>query len=446
MTTSPNIILHLGLGAFHKAHQASYLQELYDLNDGNWSIIASNVRNDDLNGLANMVWSKGTFTLETIDAHGARTYKSITSIKKVIPWSENAEQLALLVADSPVKIISFTVTEAGYYLNSDNSLNFNHADIIADMTHGKSNTIYGTMTRILDARRQANGEPLTLLSCDNLQQNGCRFRLGFMAYLKKTNQHELLAWVNENTSMPNSVVDCITPKPTEIMRQRVGEAIGYYDANAVMSEAYKQWVIEDNFINGRPAWEKVGVALVDDVRDYENAKISMLNASHSCIGWAGALRGCEYIHEAINDPVVLRFTGDFLCQEVIPSLQPSSLDLTQYQNNIIERFNNASLADTVARICTDSEAKMAGFIVPTISRRIEQNQSIIACARVAVLYYLFLCEWHAHKTDFEYSLSVDDFVNNPHIFQHLAGNKPFASAVQEQLPCVQQQLLSMQKL
>ena len=211
-------------------------------------------------------------------------------------------------ADPSTRIISFTVTEAGYYLDAKNRLDLSFPDLAADVAAAKQGkpggTIYAALTAILRERMRRSGGKVTLLNCDNLRHNGERFRGGLLQFIDLVNDAALHDWVSANTSSPNAMVDRITPRPTPDVAERVRRATGWDDAAPVMSESFIQWVIEDDFCNGRPAWERVGVEMVDSVNPYEEAKIRILNASHSGIAWAGTLVGYEFIHEGTHDPKI----------------------------------------------------------------------------------------------------------------------------------------------
>lgn len=214
-------------------------------------------------------------------------------------------------------MISFTVTE-GYYLDNQFNLQQDNSDIQADL-RGDCRTIYGAISRILQQRQQDKSGPVTLLNCDNLRHNGERFRHGLLEFLALRGQQSLLNWVTSQTRSPNTMVDRITPRPSADIAQRVLEKTGIVDNAPVMGESFIQWVIEDDFIAGRPALENVGAEMVTSVLPYEEAKIRILNASHSCIAWAGSLIGQCYIHESTQTDAIRQMAYDYVTQDVIPS-------------------------------------------------------------------------------------------------------------------------------
>jgi D-arabinitol 4-dehydrogenase len=208
--------------------------------------------------------------------------------------------------------------------------------------------------------------------------------------------------VQAHTTSPNAMVDRITPRPTPDVRQRVKAATGWDDAAPVMAESFIQWVIEDHFCNGRPAWEKVGVQMVDSVAPYEEAKIRILNATHSCIAWAGTLAGHEFIHEDVRDLPIRRFAHDYVTQDVMPCLTPSPIDLAAYRDVVLERFGNPAIRDTNQRVAADGFAKIPGFIAPTVRERLGRGESIAAVAVLPALFLAFLQRWSRGALPYRY--------------------------------------------
>jgi len=249
---------------------------------------------------------------------------------------------------------------------------------------------------------------VTLQTCDNLRSNGERFHAGMSEFLERRGDTALRAWFDAHTTSPNSMVDRITPRPTDDVRERVRAATGFDDACPVMGEAFIQWVIEDHFCAGRPAWEKVGAELVDSVMPYEEAKIRILNATHSCIAWAGTLVGLRYIHEGTIDPDIQKFAYDYVTQDVIPCLTPSPLDLARYRDVVLDRFSNPYIQDTNQRVAADGFSKIPGFIAPTLSECLARGVEPAATAMLPALFFRFLDRWQAGKLPYEYQDGVMD--------------------------------------
>ncbi len=406
-----NVMLHLGLGSFHRAHQAVYLNQLMESGDTSWALAGGNTRPDMADTLAALAAQGGSYTLETISPAGEHVYQRINSIRQVIPYTPGLAGLIAQGASASTKIISFTVTEAGYYLDAQNRLDLaTFADLRADLEAARAarpgSTIYGALTAILRARHANNAGPVTLLNCDNLRHNGDRSRGGLLQFIELLGDTQLLAWVQANTTSPNAMVDRITPRPTPDVRERVKAATGVDDPAAVMGESFIQWVIEDRFIAGRPAWERVGVEMVQSVDAYEEAKIRLLNATHSCIAWAGTLVGYLYIHEGTHDPAIRQMAFDYVTNDTIPVLDtpehPCPINLPQYRDVVLDRFGNPAICDTNQRVAMDGFSKIPGFIAPTIRERLARGGSIDSVAMLPALFLAYLQRWHAGQIPYAY--------------------------------------------
>ncbi len=406
-----NVILHLGLGSFHRAHQAVYLHQLIQRGDDSWSLAGGNIRPDMAETIQALIEQGGAYTLETISPAGEHRYQRIESIRRVIPHSPDLAGLVEQGASAQTRIISFTVTEAGYYLDANNRLDLaTFADLRADLDAARAGrpgaTLDGALTAILRARMASGAGPVTLLNCDNLRHNGDRSRSGLLQFIELVGDAALLAWVQSSTSSPNAMVDRITPRPTPDVRERVLAATGVDDPAALMGESFIQWVIEDRFIAGRPAWEQVGVEMVDSVDAYEEAKIRLLNATHSCIAWAGTLVGYRYIHQGTQDPVIRQMAYDYVTDDTIPVLDtpehPCPIDLPRYRDVVLDRFGNPAIQDTNQRVAMDGFSKIPGFIAPTIRERLARDEAIASVAMLPALFLAYLQRWHAGQIPYAY--------------------------------------------
>ncbi|MDY0748290.1 D-arabinitol 4-dehydrogenase [Paucibacter sp. R3-3] len=399
-------ILHLGLGSFHRAHQAVYLQALHEAGDRRWALSGANIRPDMADVLAALRAQDGRYTLETVSPAGEYRYQQIESIREVIPYEPKLAAVIARGAAPSTRIISFTVTEAGYYIDAKGKLDMSFADLVADIGRVQrgeiGQTIYGALVAILAARRSGDGGPVTLLNCDNLRHNGERVRAGLIEFIERVGDMDLLAWVKAFTRCPNAMVDRITPRPPAELRERVKAATGRDDAAAITGESFIQWVIEDDFIAGRPDWGRVGVELVNSVQPYEEAKIRILNATHSCIAWAGTLVGLNFIHEGTHDAEIRKFAFDYVTDDVIPCLSPSPIDLAAYRDVVLDRFGNPAIKDTNQRVAADGFSKIPGFIAPTIRERLAAGGSIDSVAMLPALFLAFLQRWHAGQLSYAY--------------------------------------------
>jgi D-arabinitol 4-dehydrogenase len=417
------VILHIGIGSFHRAHQAWYLHRLIEQGETDWSLAAAGIRPDVVPLLDALARQGGTYTLETVTPEGTREYELIRSIRRVVPWDAELAALIEIGALPSTRIISFTVTEGGYYLDEHHHLDVAQPDVAGDLG-GARRTIYGAIGAILAARLERGAGPVTLLNCDNLRSNGERFRGGLLEFLERRAQTAVVRFVLEQTSCPSSMVDRITPRPNAAVAERVRAATGFDDACPVMAESFIQWVIEDDFKAGRPSWERVGAELVGSVLPYEEAKIRILNASHSCIAWAGTLLGYEYIHEGTNDDDIRAFAFDYITGGVIPCLTPSPVDLFAYRDVVLERFSNPYIQDTNQRVTADGFSKIPGFIAPTLRELLARGADLASTAMLPALYYLFLMRWHKGELPYVYQ---DGVMDEPAAHAMLEGADPLGA-------------------
>ena len=408
-------MLHLGLGSFHRAHQAVYMHQLQQLGDHSWTLAGGNIRADMDGSNTALQKQQGAYTLETVTPQGVHHYTRVESIQTVLPYTLGIPKLVDWGADANTRIISFTVTEAGYYFDAQDRLDAHAADIASDLSAAREQragqTIYGALAAILRQRMVRKSGPVTLLNCDNLRHNGDRARAGLLEFIMLMEDVQLHQWVQANTSCPNGMVDRITPRPTADVALRVKAATGWDDQAAVMGESFIQWVIEDNFIAGRPAWEKVGVEMVKSVAPYEEAKIRLLNATHSCIAWAGTLAGYTYIHQGCLDKEIRQFAFNYVTDDTIAVLLPSPIDLVRYRDVVLDRFANPSIADTNQRVAMDGFSKIPGFIAPTIRERLARQESIDSVAMLPALFLAYLHQWHRNGIAYAYQ---DQAMNPQH--------------------------------
>ncbi len=401
------IVLHIGIGSFHRAHQAWYLHKLLESGATNWTLAAASIRSDMAPLLDALSAQNGAYTLETVTPQGVRAYELIRSIRRIVPWDAECRGIVEVGSLAQTRIISFTVTEGGYYLDDAHHLDPTNADLAADLG-GERRTIYGTIAAVLSERLARGSGPVTLLNCDNLRSNGDRFHGGLLEFLEMRGERDVQRYVRESTTSPNSMVDRITPRPNDDVRERVRTATGFDDACPVMAEDFIQWVIEDEFAAGRPPWELAGAQLVASVAPFEEAKIRILNSSHSCIAWAGTLLGMRFIHEATADPQIRRMAYDYTTDDVIPCLTPSPLDLGAYRDVVLDRFANPYVEDTNQRVTADGFSKIPGFIVPTLRELLERGAALRSTALLPALFFVFLGRWHRGELPYAYQDGVMD--------------------------------------
>ena len=441
--------LHIGLGSFHRAHQAWYLNELIKQGDDSWTIAAGNIRNDSEHTIEALTAQNGEYVLETVSPQGERAYEVIKSIKKLIPWQADLLPLIDEGAQEQTKVIGFTVTEAGYYLDSHFKLVQNDPALKADLAGGNQ-TIYGIIAKILKKRMQLADGKATLLCCDNVRHNGERFHDGLVEFLGLTGQNDIIEWMKTNITTPNTMVDRIVPRPAEDLPARIKAATGVADTAPVMGETFIQWVIEANFKdNIRPALEKVGVELVESVVPYEEAKIRVLNVPHAAIAWAGTLLGELYIHDSTNLEIAYKLAHDYVTEDVIPSLGNDLIDLAKYRDVVLERFTNPHIKDTNQRVAADGFSKIPAQIQPTLIERFKQGALPVATTKLPALFFVFMERRYQGKLPFTYQDGILDeaavramyesadpihvFATDKALFGQLADKPEFEALLREQV-------------
>ena len=376
-------IVHLGIGAFHRAHQAVYTDTALALEGGNWYITGASLRSDRVQQQL-----KPQDCLYTVveKENQLQSYRLIQSIEQIIVAKNKPRQLIDAMAADACKIISLTITEKGYCHNpATGKLNKQHPDIIHDLNAPAAPiSAPGFIVAALQLRYKNRGHGLSILSCDNLPANGKLSRqviLGFAAELDP----ELATWIDKHVSLPSTMVDRIVPATMESDLENLEQALGYRDEAMVCCEPFSQWVIEDCFAQGRPAWEKAGALFVEDVHRFETMKLRLLNGSHSTMAYLGYMAGYEYIHEVIGDSVFCQFICHLMDEEITPTLSvPDEIDLQNYKSRLIQRFTNSALEHRTQQIAMDGSQKIPQRLLQPISSQIKNGGSIEAlCLSVA---------------------------------------------------------------
>jgi len=348
-------IVHFGIGAFHRAHQAAYTDAAMAGGDRDWRITGVSLRSADVAQQLNP--QDGLYTLfeRSSDAVSARL---IGSVARVIVAPEAPDDVIAAIASPDTHIVSFTVTEKGYVRRADGSLDTDNSALASDLSGSVPRTIYGFLAAGL-ARRKAAGLPgLTLLSCDNLADNGCQLRLLMRAYLEATDP-VLANWFDAHCRCPATMIDRIVPAMTVEDRAWVADQIGLEDDGAIITEPFTQWVIEDDFAGPRPRWEAVGAQLVADVRPYEAAKLRMLNGAHSALAYLGLDAGHEFVHQAVADPAIRSAIETIMREEAAATLDPASgIDTVAYADSLLDRFANSALQHRLMQIAMDGSQKI----------------------------------------------------------------------------------------
>ena len=372
-------ILHIGVGGFHRSHQSYYLDKLMSqTQDTSWGIQGVGLREGDRNIDKALNSQDGMYTLIVKKPNGEINNKVIGTIDShLLAVDKSSEVLAKMISEE-IKIVSLTITEGGYNFNpATGEFNFENPDIIHDLANiDAPKTAFGYIVRALELRREKGIKPFTVVSCDNIQENGHVAAKMISAFAHKYNA-ELGAWIDENVAFPNSMVDRITPVTTKEDIQELKETTGIVDQWPVTCEPFIQWVIEDKFCNDRPALEKVGVQFVKDVAPYEKMKLRLLNAGHSVLGIIGSLLAFPTIDKSMTSPTLAKFMRGYMDKEVTPNLDAlEGIDLTAYKDELEVRFGNPNIDDHLTRICSQSSAKIPVFVLPTLLDNLEKGTSI----------------------------------------------------------------------
>ena len=350
-------IVHIGLGGFHRAHFARYTHDLMesDASALTWGIVGAGLRASDTALLRALADQDGLYTLVERDMY-RETRTLIGSLVGTIDASTDSAVLLHAIAARETRIVSITVSEHGYHLDGvTKSLNRADPAIQRDIASSRSPaTMLGILVESYRRRREAGLPAFTALSCDNIQHNGMVLRSAVLALAEQVDP-DLAVWIAECGCFPNSMVDRITPVPTPNQIAKFRDETGLADDAPVFCESFRQWVIEDRFVDGRPDWDRVGAQFVDDVAPYEAMKLRLLNASHLAIAGLGALLDYETVLETIGDPYIRRYMARLMVAETAPTLKSvPGIDLAAYQRTLIERFANPAIRDTVQRINADA--------------------------------------------------------------------------------------------
>ncbi|MBU0584343.1 MAG: mannitol dehydrogenase family protein [Alphaproteobacteria bacterium] len=380
-------IVHFGVGNFHRSHQAVYLDDLFNTGEGHdWALVGAGVFDGEKVGRASLEAQDWLTTVVEQDAGHRQARVTGVMIDFLTPGDTQAiiDQLA----DPRIRIVSMTITEGGYFIDpASGKFNPTHPDIVAD-AHNMSapRTVFGLILAGLMRRRDEEGVPFTVMSCDNIPHNG-HVAADAVIGLARLVDEDLATWVSEHVAFPNGMVDRITPATSERERQILEREFGVRDNWPVFCEPFKQWVLEDRFTDGRPALEKVGVQFVTDVAPFELMKIRILNGGHAVIAYPAGLMDIHFVHEAMEEPLVRGFLQKIEEDEIIPTVPPvPGVVLADYAAEVVGRFSNPTIGDTVRRLCLDGSNRQPKFIIPTIADRLKAGKGIDGLALESALW------------------------------------------------------------
>jgi len=378
-------IVHIGVGNFHRAHQALVMDRLARLGKAHeWGIRGLALLPGDESLARAMQTQDGLYTLIEKHADGTWDYRIIGSLLDVTFAPDSADAAIEVLTDPRIRIVSLTITEGGYNFDRLTGEFMLDAPAVArDLEpNAPPTTVFGMVYAALAERRNEGIEPFTVLSCDNIQHNGDVARAMFTAFARAKDA-QFADWMETHVAFPNSMVDRITPVTTEQDKELVFEHLGVRDECPVLCEPFFQWVVEDHFPTGRPEWELAGVQVTEDVAPYEKMKLRLLNASHQGLAYFAHLMGYHYVHDAAQDPLIATFLRRYMDQEATPTLDElPGVDLDSYKTELIERFANPEVKDTVARLAAESSDRIPKWLLPVVRERLESGGDVTYSAAI----------------------------------------------------------------
>ncbi|PNH79936.1 mannitol dehydrogenase family protein [Arthrobacter sp. AFG20] len=439
-------IVHFGVGGFHRSHEAMFIDRLLNRGGSNdWGICGVGVLPSDARMRDILQTQDGLYTLVLKNHAGGDDARIIGSINEYLYAPDDPAAVIGKLADPATRIVSLSVTEGGYSINgSTGEFDPRARDILHDLEPNTvPQSVFGFITAALERRRRDGLRPFTIMSCDNIQGNGNVARKSLVSFARLKDP-TLADWISENVAFPNSMVDRITPVTTDADRAAVSHSYGLTDAWPVIAEPFEQWVLEDKFTAGRPRLEDVGVQIVEDVEPYELMKLRLLNASHQVMSYLGYLAGHRYVHEVCTDPQFVDFVLRYMAEEATPTLRPvPGIDLSAYRTELIRRFSNPAIQDTLARQMVDASDRIPKFVLPVIREQLELSGPIDRAALVVAAWSRFLEGTDEEGQPIEITdrrlealqaavrTDQDDpgsFLNLPEVFGDLGQNARFVAA------------------
>jgi mannitol 2-dehydrogenase len=378
-------VVHIGVGGFHRSHQAMFHDQLMNAGEAlDWGICGVGVMPADRRMKEALNAQDGLYTLVVKHSDGTYQARVIGSIVDYLFAPDDPDAVVEKMAAESTRIVSLTVTEGGYNIDHVTAeFDAANAAVVNDLRPGAiPRTSFGLVAEALHRRAERGLRPFTVVSCDNLQGNGHLARRAFTAFARLRDP-ALAEWFDREVRFPNSMVDRITPMTTDADRSLVREQFGIDDRWPVVCEPFAQWVLEDDFSTGRPPYEYVGVQVVDDVTPYELMKLRLLNAGHQALCYFGHLSGYRLVHEAAQDPLFRRFLLGYMDEEATPTLAAvPGVDLDEYKRTLLERFSNPQVRDTIARLCADSSDRIPKWVLPVIREQLARNGEIWRSAAI----------------------------------------------------------------
>lgn len=378
-------IAHIGVGGFHRSHQAMYLDRLLQAGHAtDWAIVGIGLRPEDARMRDVLAAQDHLYTLVLKHSDGAWEARVIGSIVDYLYAPDDPVAVLERLSEPAIRIVSMTITEGGYLIDQvTGDFQADAPELVHDLAQPDSpRTVFGVVVEALRRRRDRGVPPFTVQSCDNVQGNGDVARRVFSAFASLRDP-ELGSWVHDSVAFPNSMVDRITPQTTDADVRDIAERYGILDAWPVVAEPFTQWVIEDRFPLGRPEWERVGAQLVEDVIPYESMKLRLLNAAHQAMAYFGHLMGHRWAHDAATDPLITQLLRRYWSEEALPTVgQVPGIDLGAYTETLLERFRNPAIRDTLARLAMDASERIPKFVLPVVRDRMDAGGSVAWSAAI----------------------------------------------------------------
>lgn len=402
----PASIVHFGVGAFHRAHQAMYIDRLLTLGNREWGICGIGVLPSDIAIRDAFAHQDNLYTLITKDTDEVSKAVIIGSIVQYLYAPDDPAAVVEKLANEATRIVSLTITESGYGINdATGRYDPQDAGTLSDLaSDGMPQSVFGFIVAGLSLRRQADMTPFTVMSCDNIQGNGAVAKTAVVEFARRKDP-ALADWILENVAFPNSMVDRITPVTTNETRTSITAEFGVEDEFPVRAESFEQWVLEDKFTLGRPPFEKVGVQVVSDVEPYELMKLRLLNASHQAIGFTGILAGEVYVHDVCRQAVFTDFCLGYMRDEAIPTLHPvPGIIIDDYCLELISRFSSKAILDTLARLIVDASDRIPKFLLPVVREQLALGKLTRHSSLVVAAWSIFL---ESHSSEVEQPSIVD---------------------------------------
>ena len=450
-------VVHIGVGGFHRAHQAVYFDELARRGHRDWGLVGVGMHSPQIGEVLD-----AQDRLYAVVERGAEEerVRVVGVVTRYLLTAEDPGAVLDVLTDERTRLVTMTITGTSYRIDPHTGeFDADDDDVRADLEHpDRPCTVFGLLTEALARRRSAGTAPFTVLSCDNMQHNGEAARTAVVSFARLRDERlgeDLAGWIEERVAFPSSMVDRITPTTTPEERDAIAASTGVDDRWPVITEPFSQWVVEDSFGDGRPPLDEVGVQFVDDVTPYETMKTRLLNASHCALGYLGYLAGYRTIDELMADEVFRDYLVHLMREEIVPLLPPvPGIDLEEYQRTLVERLSNPRMGDQLLRLCRRGSTKMPNYVFPSVRAALEQQRphQLLVLAVAGWMRFLRGYDYAGEQIPVEGPLSdelvelaqegqVDPeaLLSQEKVFASLADDEHFAASVEVALRALEEQ-------